>query len=298
MVTVVINGTPVRALVDSGASRSFVSDELKLRPPLSFVGAYSSLELANGETIVSTGMAPRVLVSIGDVQCRVNLTSIPLMDGISVILGKDWLDTLNPLIDWRSNTVYLRVGDKLHKVQGQGSSQAQPSGIKDKGLSGLRDAFGLLQKGASTDLVFGKWGEAYSKLASPQFWEYCASKAAWTSEFQGPRVADSQPSSEAHVDLAGSPSHPQGEVEVPVISSSNFSKPRSKATTKSIKVSGQCVRQPKREKIDFMSFRQAAKLANNTEQPMFLGMIRATETQYKRRRSSPSPRQEQEPCTG
>ena len=176
VVTVVINGTPVRASVDSGASRSFVSDELKLRPPLSFVGAYSSLELANGETIVSTGMAPRVLVSIGDVQCRVNLTSIPLMDGISVILGKDWLDTLNPLIDWRSNTVYLRVGDKLHKVQGHGSSEAQPSGIKDKGLSGLRDAFGLWKKGASTDLVFGKWGEAYSKLASPQFWEYCAAK--------------------------------------------------------------------------------------------------------------------------
>ena len=39
VVTVVINGTPVRALVDSGASRSFVSDELKLRPPLQFVGA-------------------------------------------------------------------------------------------------------------------------------------------------------------------------------------------------------------------------------------------------------------------
>ena len=58
VVTVVINGTPVRALVVSGASRSFVSDELKLQPPLHFVGAYSSLELANGETIVSTGVAP------------------------------------------------------------------------------------------------------------------------------------------------------------------------------------------------------------------------------------------------
>ena len=58
VVTVVINGTPVRALVNSGASRSFVNDELKLRPPLHFVGAYSSLELANRETIVSTWMAP------------------------------------------------------------------------------------------------------------------------------------------------------------------------------------------------------------------------------------------------
>ena len=99
VVTVVIHGTPVCALVDNGASRSFVSDELKLRPPLHYVGAYSSLELANRETIVSTGMAPQVLVSIGDVQCRVNLTAIPLMDRISMILGKDWLDMLNPLID-------------------------------------------------------------------------------------------------------------------------------------------------------------------------------------------------------
>ena len=39
------------------------------------------------------------------------------------------------------------------------------------------------------------------------------------------------------------------------------------------------MRQPKREKIDFISFRQAARLANNTKQPMFLGMIRATESQ-------------------
>ena len=67
IVTVVINGTPVRALVDSGASRLFVSDELKLRPPLHFVGAYLSLELANRETIVSTELAPQVLVSIGEV---------------------------------------------------------------------------------------------------------------------------------------------------------------------------------------------------------------------------------------
>ena len=89
VVTVVIYGTSVRVLVGSGASRSFMSEELKLRPPLHFVGAYSSLELANGETIVSTGMAPQVLVSIGDVRCCVNLIAITLMDRISVILGKD-----------------------------------------------------------------------------------------------------------------------------------------------------------------------------------------------------------------
>ena len=50
-------------------------------------------------------------------------------------------------------------------------------------------------------------------------------------------------------------------------------------------MAGRCVRQPKREKIDFMTFRQAARLANNTEQPMFLGMIRAIESQKPEKKS-------------
>ena len=57
----VINDTCVSALVDSGATRSFVSEHLKTRPPMDFIGAYSSLELANGQTIVATGIAPNVL---------------------------------------------------------------------------------------------------------------------------------------------------------------------------------------------------------------------------------------------
>ena len=67
-VTAVIKGMPVRALVDSGATRSFIDEKLQLHPPLSFIGAYSSLEMANGDTIVSTGIALDVLVCIGKVQ--------------------------------------------------------------------------------------------------------------------------------------------------------------------------------------------------------------------------------------
>ena len=57
VVKAVVNGTSVPALIDSGASRSFVSDRLCCNQPLQFVGAYSALELANRETIVSTGIA-------------------------------------------------------------------------------------------------------------------------------------------------------------------------------------------------------------------------------------------------
>ena len=98
-VQAVVNGTPLRALVDSGATRSFVDERIRLHPPLQFIGAYSSLEMANGETIVSTGVAPDVLISLGDIQFRSTLTAVPMMEGFDLILGKDWLDMINPLVD-------------------------------------------------------------------------------------------------------------------------------------------------------------------------------------------------------
>ena len=78
-VTAMIKGTPLCTLVDSGATRSFIDEKLQLRPPLHFIGAYSSLEMANGETIVSTRNSPRCLgkhwedpVSIRPDSCAIN----------------------------------------------------------------------------------------------------------------------------------------------------------------------------------------------------------------------------------
>ena len=64
--------------------------------------------MANGDTIVSTGIAPAILVCIRKVQFQSDLTAVPLMKGYDVVLGKDWLDMMNPLIDWRSNRMYIR----------------------------------------------------------------------------------------------------------------------------------------------------------------------------------------------
>ena len=134
-VTAVIKGTPVRALVDSGATRSFVNEKLQLCPPLSFIGAYSSLEMANGDTIVSTGIAPAVLVCIGKVQFRSDLEAVPLMKGYDVVLGKDWLDMVNPLIDWCSNCMYIRQGDQLHVGLGDPMCSLARSRIEDYPVS-------------------------------------------------------------------------------------------------------------------------------------------------------------------
>ena len=66
----VVNGTPLCALVDSGTNRSFIDEKLQFCPPLTFIGAYSSLEMVNGETLVSTRVTQYVLVSINKIQFR------------------------------------------------------------------------------------------------------------------------------------------------------------------------------------------------------------------------------------
>ena len=137
VVTAMVNGTCVPALVDSGASRSFIGDRFHSKPPLYFVSAYSALELANGETIVSTGIAPNVLIAIGGAQSQISLTVVPMMEGVQIILGRDWLDMVNPLIDWKTNSLVLRCGNKLEVVAGVSSNTAQCK-IRDRGLSGLQ----------------------------------------------------------------------------------------------------------------------------------------------------------------
>ena len=89
-----------------------------MRPPLTFIGAYSSLEMANGETIVSTRVAPDVLISIGKIQLQSCLIAVLMMEGFDLILGKDWLDMMNLLVNLCSNTIFIRFGDQFHCVSG------------------------------------------------------------------------------------------------------------------------------------------------------------------------------------
>ena len=87
--------------------------------------------MANGETIVSTGAAPYVLVSIGKIQFRSCLTIVQMMAGLELILGKDSLDMINPLVDWRSYTVSIRSRDELHTMTSIPIVEVKPCGITD-----------------------------------------------------------------------------------------------------------------------------------------------------------------------
>jgi hypothetical protein len=258
IIKAVVNDTRVSALVDSGATRSFVSDKLKTRPLLDFVGAYSSLELANGETIVSTGIAPNVLVCIGSKVSRVSLTAVPMMAGVQLILGRDWLDEVNPLIDWRTNSLVLRCGNKLEVVQGISQVDKAPCKIIDRGLSGLQCAFESLRRSSTQ-------GDAYARLSSPMFWEPVVSAKSWASiHSASPRASDAL----------------RGEVNDQNVDDKNDSKAQGNSEgkrTRQVKVAGRCKTQPVKRKLDFISMRQAVKLANKSDRPMYLCVLKATQ---------------------
>ena len=74
--------------------------------------------------------------------------------------------------------MYIRQGEQVYVVSGD--PNVQPCGIKDQGLPGLRNSLSPKQSPESTELQFGRWGELFAQLASPQFWEYQASQTQWT----------------------------------------------------------------------------------------------------------------------
>ena len=103
-----------------------------------------------------------------------------MMEGVQLILGKDWLDIMNPLVDWRSNTVYLRNGSQLEPIQGIREKSGTQCQIVDRGLSGLQHYFRDLSKedqSPTADLE----GQL-ALLQTPTFWSYEASTKQWVQQ--------------------------------------------------------------------------------------------------------------------
>ena len=216
-----------------------------------------------------------MLICIGHTASKVSLTTVPMMEGIQVILGRDWLDTVNPLIDWKTNSLVLQHGDGLEVVQGIKTPDIVACNIVDRGLPGLQHTFHSLGKSDSDPN--GKVGDSYAQLCSPSFWEPTPLVREWAhipdcrsaTGHDSPRAVES-PQGGVAANFLPNSSNDTGN-ETPEISKG--------VHRKKIKVAGRLVSQPVRPKIDFMSMRQAAKRANKSDLPMFLCLLRPTECQ-------------------
>ena len=108
IVPITVRGHLLRALIDSGATRSFMNSDIVGALGFFVSKKPTTLELATGTKTSSDGVIPDVFISVGNMDSRLTLTSMKLFDEIDVILGKDWLEVVNPYINWRKNFLATR----------------------------------------------------------------------------------------------------------------------------------------------------------------------------------------------
>ena len=82
-----IFGREVRALIDSGATRNFISPAGMAKCGLSIESHNTFLELGDGKKVLSRGRAVDVPVVTSGYTMRINLTVSNLLHGVDVVLG-------------------------------------------------------------------------------------------------------------------------------------------------------------------------------------------------------------------
>ena len=111
--TLPINSIQAKVLIDSGATKSFISNDfaVKLQCGSELLKEALSIEIANQDKVIVNQVCP---------QCEINIVGhllyadlIPFKLGeFDVILGMDWLTEYNAIIDCQNKKVRLRMPDK------------------------------------------------------------------------------------------------------------------------------------------------------------------------------------------
>ena len=117
-VAVSVAGRRCVALIDSGASQSYISPETAALCELECSPASVHLELADGSKIEATQQTLDTPCTVGTATCSLSFTVTKLLSNVDVVLGMDWLCTWNPVIDWRSQKIYLWVHGQWEHVNG------------------------------------------------------------------------------------------------------------------------------------------------------------------------------------
>ena len=107
VVPVWIFGHEIRALIDSGATRCFISPAGVTQCGLTVESHNTFLELGDGKKVLSRGRAVHVPVITSGYTMRTNLTVSNLLHGVDIVLEMTWLKVADPLIRWSTGQVYI-----------------------------------------------------------------------------------------------------------------------------------------------------------------------------------------------
>jgi hypothetical protein len=112
-----LQGEPVQILIDSGASANFVNASLveKFAWTTHTKAQSDAVQLANGLVEGSRCVLPDAALSIGTYE-DLDTFHVTRLSGHDVILGKVWLDRLNPVVDWTRNKLMFTYADQQHML--------------------------------------------------------------------------------------------------------------------------------------------------------------------------------------
>ena len=161
-----INGRRLIALIDSGASRCYMSPNTAAHCDLQLEKEMMFLELADESKIQATQKASNVCCEVGKSVCKVTLTVTQLLHNVDLVLGVNWLSQWNPVVDWRKQIVNIWTGYECTQVNGLWLQVVHNIGtVKEFVYYGMADG--------ETNVP------DFTVVKVPQFWEYTGSKNEW-----------------------------------------------------------------------------------------------------------------------
>ena len=114
-----IYGKQFRALIDSGATRCFVSLNCVHIARLSSKNRDTFLELGNCMKVLARAFVPEVPVVFAINTSKIDMIVSQLMYDTDTILGLIWLKMVNPIVDWRSGKLYVPNAINTSLIQGE-----------------------------------------------------------------------------------------------------------------------------------------------------------------------------------
>ena len=154
-----ITGRSFTALIDSGASRCYMSPGTAAHCDLKLVEEKLYLELADGSKIQATQKACNVYCHVGKSVCRVDFTVTNLLHNVDLVLRINWLEQWNPVIDWQNQRMNIWTGFEWDQVNGMLLNSVHKLGtVKDfiyGGVSGTNERV-----------------PDFTVVKIPQFWDY------------------------------------------------------------------------------------------------------------------------------
>ena len=111
-------GKDLICLIDCGALHCYLDSQSVLQLGLQPTAENATLELGDGTRVPSSGCIEKLKFIMGSQTFSQNFTVTNLMTGVDMVLGMTWLENVNPLINWGSHTIYIRVHDMFYPITG------------------------------------------------------------------------------------------------------------------------------------------------------------------------------------